>query len=202
MNTDKRKILFLFLLLFSLIAVSCGGTEESDSEDGGFLDFTSDTEKAVQFISEANDELQRIKILYAENEAKIEELKEALSKKEIEKVKEISNSMVYVINDGFAFAESAREKIQKAQELNIHPEFKEYLSLKEDSLDKQIEAFKHRHEAARLMRDSFGATEKPEIEKAKQLFKEKEELFQKTMAEAKKISQEADDLAKESLNKS
>lgn len=201
MHTDKRRFLLLFLLLFSLIAVSCGGSEEAESEEGGFLDFSSDTEKAVQLIKEANDELQRIKILYTENENKIEELKTALKDKDTEKVKEISNTLVFVINDGFAFAETAKEKIHQAQELNINQEFKEYLSLKEDSLDKQIDAFKYRHEAARLMRDSFGATEKPEIEKAKQLFEEKEDLFKKTMAEAKKISQDADDLVKESLNK-
>lgn len=187
------------LILCAIGVFSCQKKTETGADDAGLLDFSSDSEKAVQLISDANDELRRIKILYAENETKIDELKAALSKKDIEKVKEISNTLVFVLNDGFAFAATAREKIGQAQELNIDPTFKDYLSLKEQSIEKQIEAFKHRHEAARLLRDSFGASEKPEIEKAKETFKAKEELFQKTMSEAREISKRGDELAKEAL---
>ena len=197
MFSGKIKI-FCLLILAALFCFSCQKTENG-AEDSGIFSFSDDTETAVQLVQDANDELKRIKILYNENEGKIDELKEALGKKDIEKVKEISNNLVYVINDGFIFADSAKGKLEKAQELNINETFKEYLSLKEESLEKQIEAFKFRHEAARLLRESISASDKLEIDQARALFKEKEENFQKTMEEARRISEQADNLAKESL---
>lgn len=197
----KRRFLFLFLLLFSLVLISCGEKNSTDSADSSFLDFSSDTEKAVQLIEKANGELREIKILYNENSEKVKELEAAVKGEDAEKVKEISDDLKTVITDGFAHALKAKENIAEAQELNINQDFENYLSLKERSLDKQVEAFKHRFEAAKLLRDSFGGTDKQEMERAKQTFIEKEELFKKTMEEARKISEEADDLAKESINK-
>lgn len=192
---------FLYLILFgALFCFSCQKAENSP-DNPSIFSFSDDTETAVQLVQDANDELKRIKILYNENEGKIDELKDALGKKDIEKVKEISNNLVYVINDGFVFADSAKDKLEKAQEMNINETFKEYLSLKEESLGKQIEAFKFRHEAARLLRESVGASDKLEIDQARALFKGKEENFQKTMEEARRISQQADDLAKETMRR-
>lgn len=195
-----RHIFFYFLIALIISSViSCRNTEKSE-KDSGIFDFSSDNEKAVQLVMEANDELKRIKILYNDNESKLDELKVALGKNDIAKVKETANNLVYVINDGFVFADSAKSKLEEAQELNINPTFKEYLSLKEESIVKQIEAFKYRHEAARLLRESFGTENKLEIEQVRQIFKEKEQNFQKTMDEARRISHQADELAKDSLN--
>ncbi len=85
--------------------------------------------------------------------------------------------------------------------MNINQEFKDYLALKEESLDKQVEAFGFLHEAARVMRDSFGSGDKEKIEAARQNFLEKEKSFQAKMEEARKVSEHGDQLYKESLNK-
>jgi hypothetical protein len=97
--------------------------------------------------------------------------------------------------------EGAVEKINKAQQMNIDADFKEYLSLKEQSLRKQLEAFESRRQAVRLLRDSFGTNDPALVEKAKLGLKEKEEFFAKTMEVSKEISKKANDLAKESSRK-
>ena len=93
------------------------------------------------------------------------------------------------------------KKIQKAEAMDISPDFKDYLSLKAQSLQKQLDAFEHRRQAARLLKESFGANDPAAIEKARNGFKEQEEIAQKTLAEAQEISKKANDLAKESSKK-
>ena len=199
----KRYRIFLFLPLILLCVFACGKKDAGivSDDETGFFDFTSDRDKAVKLISEANDELKRIKILYTENREKLEELKAATKAQDLPKVKQVSNELVYTINDGFIFADSARSKIEEAQSLEINQEFKDYLALKEESLDKQVEAFKFLHEAARVMRDSFGSGEKEQIEAARQNFLEKEKSFQAKMEEARKVSEQGDALYKETVNK-
>ena len=187
------------IVLFCLAFWSCKKAETS-SDNSSILSFSSDdTEKAVALIQQANDELRRIKILYNENESDLKNLREATKNQDVAKIKQISNDLVYVINDGFIFADSAKSKIDEAQSLNINPQFKDYLGLKEDSLDLQIEAFKSLHEAARLMRDGAGSQNKEEIEAAKIAFKEKDDAFKKKMEEAKQKSVQADELAKAAM---
>lgn len=187
------------LLIFMCLIASCKKAETGD-DNSGILNFSSDdTEKAITLIQEANDELRRIKILYNENESDLKNLREAAKNQDVAKIKQIANDLVYVINDGFIFADSAKSKIDDAQQLNINPQFKDYLGLKEDSLDLQIEAFKSLHEAARLMRDGAGSQNKEEIELAKLAFKEKDETFKKKMEEAKQKSVQADELAKSAM---
>lgn len=189
----------LTLLTFICLIASCKKME-TGSDNSSILSFSSDdTEKAITLIQEANDELRRIKILYNENESDLKNLREAAKNQDVAKIRQIANDLVYVINDGFIFADSAKSKIDDAQQLNINPQFKDYLGLKEDSLDLQIEAFKSLHEAARLMRDGAGAQNKEEIELAKLAFKEKDETFKKKMEEAKQKSIQADELAKNAM---
>ena len=198
MNFVRRAILLALTAILTVTVFSC--KKSANDNSAAIFDFSSDNDKAVELVTEANDELKRIKILYNDNESKLDELKDALAKNDIAKVKETANELIYVINDGFVFADSAKSKLAAAQELNISPTFKEYLSLKEESLDKQMEAFKYRHEAARLLRESFGTQDKLQIEQVRQIFKEKEQKFQTTLEQARAISRQADDLAKDSLN--
>ena len=155
----------------------------------------------MKHVEEANDELKRIRILYRENNAKVEELKKALAVKDLARVKRLADDLLLVIADGYAFAEVAMEKLTDAQRLDINSDFKYYLSLKEDSLRLQIKAFEFRRQSARLFRDKFGTNDPNAMAEAAKKFKENEANFEKKMAEAKKVSEEADKLYKEANNK-
>jgi hypothetical protein len=139
--------------------------------------------------------------MYKQNEVHREELVNAMGEKDVEKVKRITDDLVYTINDGMRLGEEAVEKIGKARQKNINADFKEYLSLKEESLEKQLEAFENLRQAVRILRDSFGTNDPKQIEQGKNVFREKDESFVKTMAAAKEISKKANELAKESSKK-
>lgn len=198
MKRGECKILFAALICLFVFS-ACGKKDASEGFD--ILSFSDDTTDAAKLVEEANQDLNKIKILYKKNEVQLDELKAAMSGKDIETVKKITDDLVYVLNDGMSLGESAVEKIGKAQQKNIDADFKDYLSLKEESLRKQLEAFEHRRQAARLLRDSFGTADLKKYEEAIARFKEKEENFIKTMEESKVISKKANDLAKQSSKK-
>jgi hypothetical protein len=189
----------LAALIYLFIFSACQKNETSDSFD--VLNFSDDTTAAAELVSEANEDLNRIKVMYKKNEVHREELITAMGDKNTEKVKEITDNLVYVINDGIGLGEEAVKKIGRAQDMNINQDFKEYLGLKEESLEKQLEAFENLRQAVRVLRDSFGTNDPKQIEQGKSVFKEKDEIFVKTMAEAKEISKRANELAKESSKK-
>ena len=193
------KILFGALICLSIL--SACQKKDASSEGFDILSFSDDTTDAAELVEQANQDLNKIKVMYKKNEVQLEELKAAMSGKDIETVKKITDDLVYVLNDGMSLGESAVEKIGKAQAMNINADFKDYLSLKEESLRKQLEAFENRRQAARLLRDSFGMTDPAAIEKAKAGFKEKEEACIKMLEESNEINKKANQLAKDSSKK-
>lgn len=189
----------LVALTASLIFSACGKKDSTEGFD--VLSFSDDTSAAAELVSQANEDLNKIKVMYKKNEAQREDLIGAMSEKDAAKVKQITEDLAYLINDGIKLGEDAIDKISRAQQMNVDSDFKEYLSLKEESLRKQVTAFESRRQALLLMRDVFGTNDPAQVEKAKLEFKAKEESFAKTMEESKEISKRANNLAKESAKK-
>lgn len=197
MKRDFLTILFIFLLL----VLGCRKSETTtDSNSSSIFGPADQTEEAFGLVNDANTELKKIKVMYKENEEVKKELLEAMSNKEIDKVKKIADGLVIEINEGMNIGESAISKIEKAQELNINDTFKDYLSLKEQSLRKQLDAFKFRFDTAKYLRDNYGGRDKAEIEKAKATLKEQDENFQKYMQVAKEQTVKANKLYKDTMS--
>ncbi len=199
MSKTLQTIFLAGLICFLVLLAACKKSETAEISD--ILDFTDDTTAAAELVTQANADLNKIKIMYRKNEDQLEELKTAMSNQDVEKVKKISDDLVYILNDGMKLGEDAIEKIEKAEAMKINPDFKEYLRLKQESLRKQLDAFESRRQIARLLRDGFGANDPKLIERGKLEFKEKEENFQKTMEAAREISKKANQFAKESSKK-
>lgn len=198
---NRNSVKFIYLLLLFLCLTNCKTANTNSADSGGLLGSADETAEAVQYINDANNNLKRIKILYTENNQRFDEFKKALANKDIEKVKQLANDLQYAINDGYVLAESAKENIAKAQELNINEKFREYLQLKEASLDMQIKAFDFRRQSAKLFRDNFGTDDTLQMKTAQETFKQNEENFAKFMKDAEDLSKQADEIAKESLKK-
>jgi len=193
---NRRRVWRIGLSYFFLLSLLSGCKKNETAESFDLFSFSDDTAAAAELVTSANEDLNKIKVIYKKSEDQQEELKAAMNGKDVEKVKKITDDLVYVINDGMALGRSAVEKIEKAEAMNVNSDFKEYLSLKVDSLEKYLEAFEERRQSARLMRDMFGTNDAKIIEKAKLGVKEKEESFQKTLQEARDISKKANELAK------
>ena len=129
MKTARYKIALIVLafLLFCVLLSSCN---KGNSESSDLLSFSDETTAAAQLVAEANEDLNKIKVKYKENEVKREDLRDAMKSNDSEKVKKVADDLVYLINDGMALGEDAIGKISKAQEMSINPDFKEYLNLK------------------------------------------------------------------------
>ncbi len=173
-----------------------GDCEKLTATNLSSASYSDDTGEAISLIESANRNLCSIRVLYNQNNSKVAELEEALKKDDGAKVKALSDDLSLAINDGYVFAESAKGHISSALELDINDKWKEYLRLKESSLDMQIRGFKYRKQSAQLFRDKFGGADQLQMQQAKQTFKSNEESFNKFMKEAEKLNKKADEVAK------
>ncbi len=195
MTRSFFKVFLINSVCGSLIfAAACGGNQ---SESYDVLNFSDDTSAAAALVASANEDLNKIKIIYKQNETKRDDLKNALKENNAEEVRQTADDLVHVINDGKGSADSAIEKIEKAEAMNINPDFKEYLSLKAEGLHRQIDAFENYRQAARFLRDSYNPNDEKQREKVKAEFTARNAEAQKILQTAREYSQKANDLAKE-----
>lgn len=199
LNKFARICVYL-CLISAIFFAACKKSEQTESYD--ILNFSDETTEAARLVGDANEDLNKIKVLYKQNETKREELKAAMKENNTDAVKKIADELVYLINDGMALGESAIGKIEKAQAMNINADFKEYLSLKQESLQKQMDAFENYRQAARFLRDGYNPKDEQQRERVKIEFADRDANFQKIMERAREYSKKANDLAKESAKKS
>jgi hypothetical protein len=183
----------VLVLAFSSCKRSGGGIS--------ILNPLDETAEAALLVDDANKDLTKIKVLYQQNEGKREELKAAMEKNDAETAKKIADEVLYLINDGTANGKSAVEKIQKAQEMQINDDYREYLRLKEEALKRQLEAFENYRQAARILRDSYDPKDAKMREKVKEEFKTRSENYRKLMEDARDYSSRANELAKEAIKR-
>lgn len=176
--------------------------KSSGRSDGiSILGPSDETAEAGKLVAEANGDLTKIKILYKENEGKRDDLKKAMEADDAQQVRKIADDVVYLINDGFDEAKSAIDKIEKAQEMQVNDDYREYLRLKEESLKRELEAFENYRQAARTLRDSYDPKNAAMRDKVKEDFKSRMENYRKLMEEARDYSNRANELAKDALRR-
>lgn len=175
------------IVLLASLALACGALKNL----GG-----NSLAEANKFVQEANSELKAIDQIAEDNEEKVSALDKADKAGEAAEVKRLLDDLMKAIDEGLKHGEVAADKLDKASKLNVDDKYKEYLSLKSQSLRKQIEAFKERKEAARIMRDNYDNPDKTAMQKAKDDFKKKNANFKKLLGEAKDLSRKADDIAR------
>ncbi len=193
-----------FLIFTAFLVILAIALASACRRSGGGIDILGppdETDEAVKLVASANEDLTKIKVLYDANEGKREELKKAMAANDAAATKKIADDVVYLINDGAADGNSAVEKIQKAQELQINDDYREYLRLKEESLKRELEAFENYRMAARMLRDSFDPKNTTAREKVKEEFKTRSDNYRKIMEEARDYSNRANELAKDSLRR-
>lgn len=172
---------------------ACSGNNSSSSSSSIFT--SDDTAEAGNIVKEANSKLIEIKKRFKENAPRLQELQTAMKEKNADKVREISDKLVTEINLGTEQGNEAINKIRAAKDMNINSDYKDYLSLKLDSLNKYIEAFEQRRQAALLLYNNYDPKDTAKREKTVIEFKQKEEKFMEIMEDARKSSEDANMLA-------
>lgn len=188
-------------MIFTMAVVLAG------SSSCGLFGPKDETAAAAALVQEANQELKKIKELYDENEGDVDkpgkrqQLKKALETNDAEQVRQISDDVVYLINDGMGFAKAAIEKIQTAQDMNVNEDYKEYLRLKELALTQQVEAFEQYRQAARSLRDNYDPKNEALRARVKTEFDDRSDNYRELMEKARSYSSQANELAKDAIRK-
>ena len=191
-ETNGRGSAAIVLVLLASLALACGALK---SLGGNSL------AEANKLVQDANNELKQVDQIADDNEEKVDALDKADKAGDATEVKRLLDDLMKAIDDGLKHGEVARDKLEKASKMNVDDKYKEYLSLKSQSLSKQIEAFKERKEAARIMRDNYDNKDRTAMQKAKDDFKKKNANFKKLLGEAKDLSRKADDVARQNPDK-
>lgn len=166
-----------------------------------------ETADAAALVQDANGDLRKIKEIYEENEGdedkpgKREQLKKALEANDAEQVRKITDDVVYIIGDGMDHAKTAIEKIQRAQDMNVNDEYKEYLRFKELALTKQVEAFEQYRQAARALRDNYDPKNEALRARVKTEFDDRSDKYRELIEKARDYSSQANELAKDAIRK-
>ena len=192
-------VLAKFVLISLLAMTACKSSGRTDAPTSIFS--SDETADAAKIVASANEDLTKIKVLYKDNEDKREDLKKAMETDNAEQVKKIADQVVYLINDGFDSAQSAIDKIEKAQEMQVNDDYREYLRLKEESLKHELDAFENYRQAARTLRDNYDPKNAAQRDKVKEDFKTRVENYRKLMEQARDYSNQANELAKDALRK-
>ncbi len=190
MLSDKTRMNAAAAILI-LLAVLLACKSASDYSPFGPPD---ETQKAGDVIASANEDLQKIKLLYEENESMRRELKQALETNNAEQVRDIAERVVKLIADGTVIANKALSKIDDALDMNINDTYREYLKLKKDSLQRQREAFENYRVAAESLKTNYDPRNEEKRNTVKNEFKERTERYTADMERARSLSYQANEI--------
>ncbi|MBS1793247.1 MAG: hypothetical protein JSS81_05305 [Acidobacteria bacterium] len=195
-----NKRLVKILLVCALFTAACA--DKNGPAAGGGIFSSDETADAGNLVDEVNrNYLKLIKQRFNDNEPRLEELQAALKSKNPEKVKTLCDQLIDEINAGTRMGQEAIDKLRVARDKNINQDYKDYLDLKVTSLQKYIDAFEERRQAAILLRDAYDPKNAAKRDQTIALFKEREEKFKLIVDEARRTSEQANRLARESLNR-
>lgn len=190
MRRSRHNFILASFLLFVGLFTACKSSAD-------LLGPADETAEAAAIIVEANKDLRSIKVVYKKNESKREELKQAMKADDAPAVRKISGEVVDAINEGAAAGKTALDKIDQARDLNINEDYAEYLRLKWEALNKQLEAFEEYRQAARKLRDNYDPKNAQARDTVIADFEARSENFQKLMEKARDFSSEANERAKD-----
>jgi len=193
----KRPKIKLFATGLAAACLLASCKSSANSPGSSIFGPADQTAQAAELVAQANQDLTKIKILYDQNEGKRLEIKKAMEANDTETAKRIANEVEKLINDGATYANDAIDKIQKAQEMEINDDYREYLRLKEQSLKLETDAFDNYRQAAKVLNENFDPKDTAKRDKVKVDFKEFSDKYLDTMERARDYSHRANELAKE-----
>lgn len=179
-----------------MISACGGGSQKTES-----LFSRDETQDAAALVVTANGKLMDIKKRFKDNEPRYEELKTALKSKDEKKVRELSNRFVDEITAGSQQGGEAIDTLKKAKDMNINEDYRQYLDLKIISLEKYVEAFEQRRQAAELLAQGYDPKDVMNRDKVIAEFRLREEKFSQIIEEGRQTSADANEWARESLRK-
>jgi hypothetical protein len=158
-------------------------------------------DEANQLNQSAGEDIKEIERIVRENKSKESEITGALNANNYDEAKRLMDESIKVIDQGLEKAKSAADKLNRSSKLDIDPKIKEYLSLRAQSVNKAIEAFKELRRGVTILRDSTGSTDKAAAEKGKNEIQQSSAKFDELISESEKLEAQADEIARRNPDK-
>jgi Mg2+ and Co2+ transporter CorA len=190
---SRAVVLMALVLLLSLTTLSCQALRKLGG--GGDID------EANKLNQSAGEDIREIEKIIQENKNRETEVTRALNSGNADAAKKIMDDSVKAIDRGLEKGESAAQKFDKASKLDIDATIKEYLSLRAQSVNKAIEAFKELRAGIITLRDATGSNDRATTEKAKNEIQQSAERFDKLINEAQRLERQAGEIARRNPEK-
>ena len=187
-DTRGRSRAALFVSLSLLLAASC-------RFGGAALD------EANRLNQSAGQDIAEIEKLVAENKDKEPLITRAVNAGDAEKARRLIDESVQAIDRGMERGASAADKLARAAALDIDSPIKEYLSLRAQSVDKALEAFRELRSGVLALRESIGGADKSAASRAQSVFRQTSERFEQFISESGRLERQADDIARRNPDK-
>ncbi len=183
----------LAVLLLASMVIACSALKRMSGNSG--------IDEANKLVKSANEDLKEITKIAQANKDKESRINKQLNASDFNGAKQTMDEAIKAIDDGLARGRSAADKFERASKLDVDQVYKEYLTLKSQSVRKTAEAFEELKKAITILRDNVGGTDKPALKRAQQDAIKAGENFDRLIAEAVKLDREADDIARKNPDK-
>jgi hypothetical protein len=183
----------LVLLLLGALTISCSALKKLSGGSG--------IDEANKLVRSANEDLKEISKIAQSNKDQESRINKLLNSNDLPGAKQAMDDTVKAIDNGLERGKSAADKFEQASKLDVDQVYKDYLSLKTQSLRKTVEAFESLKKAITILRDNIGGTDKAALKKAQNDAVASGEKFDQLIAEAVKLDREADDIARKNPDK-
>ena len=184
----------LCVLLLTSMVLSCSAIKKLGGGSSGI-------DEANKLVQSANEDLKEVNKIAQSNKDKESRINRLLNASDFNGAKQAMDETIKAIDDGLARGRSAADKFEKASKLEIDQVYRDYLTLKSQSVRKTAEAFEELKKAITILRDNVGGTDKAALKKAQQDAIKAGENFDRLIAEAVKLDREADDIARKNSDK-
>lgn len=192
-NPGRRSgIALTFILLAAVMLISC----QAFKRLGG-----SGIDEANQLDQSASADRAEVERIAQENKVKESQITAALNAHNYDAAKQLIDDTLKVIDQALAKAQSAADKWDKASKLDVDQTIKDYLSLREQSASKAIEAGKELRQGLASFRDSIGSTDKAVTDKAQRDVQQSVGKFQDLIVQANMLESQADEMARKNPDK-
>lgn len=183
----------LSVLLLASMVIACSALKRMSGNSG--------IDEANKLVQSANEDLKEITKIAQSNKDKESRINKQLNASDFNGAKQTMDEAIKAIDDGLERGRSAADKFERASKLEVDQVYKDYLTLKSQSVRKTAEGFEELKKAITILRDNVGGTDKAKLKRAQQDAVKAGENFDRLIAEAVKLDREADDIARKNPDK-
>lgn len=163
--------------------------------------FGDETADANKLVDKASEEIKMAKALQDKNEQKTADYRDALNNGKFDDARKILNDVNKDIDEGVKHGEAAANSLEEASKKKIDEKFKEYLTLRAQSVRKRIDSYKELKNMFSATQDMLANPTAAGVQSAQPKIKASQEKISQLDKEADELEEKSDKVRKENPDK-